>query len=204
MAGCDPRSDHALMEATRRGDTEAFATLVVRHAPAVSAFLRRMTGDVHRAEDLAQEAFLRVYRCARDYRPAARFTTWLYTIALNLARDAHKSDGRHPAVYLEDVPGGALARKTGEDGDEGPLVAASRSEVREAVRRVVGRLPEPYRSALVLRDLQGLSYEETAEVLGCPIGTAKSRVNRARLCFAEFYAREAAAREGAAAGGARG
>ncbi|MCI0340708.1 MAG: hypothetical protein L0216_06090, partial [Planctomycetales bacterium] len=90
--------------------------------------------------------------------------------------------------------------------DGGPLVAASRSEVREAVRRVVGRLPEPYRSALVLRDLQGLSYEQTAEVLGCPVGTAKSRVNRARLCFAEFYAREAAGvgagREPAAAGSA--
>ncbi|MCI0342660.1 MAG: sigma-70 family RNA polymerase sigma factor, partial [Planctomycetales bacterium] len=101
------------MEATRLGDPEAFAALVRRHAPAVTAFLRRMTGDAHRAEDLAQEAFLRVYRCARDYRPAARFTTWLYTIALNLARDAHKSDGRHPAVYLEDVPGGVLAEARG-------------------------------------------------------------------------------------------
>ena len=185
-------SDHELMDQTRAGDTDAFASLVDRHTGAVIGFLRRYLGDTHRCEDLAQEVFLRVYRAAPSYRPEARFTTWLYTIALNLARDAHKHDRRRPPLTFHDLSDGATegpVATTADSADARPETAAERHELRAAVRATIQQVPEPYRTALVLRDLQGLSYDETAKVLACPLGTVKSRVNRARCLFAEAYTR---------------
>lgn len=183
------RPDHELMARTRAGDGEAFAALVDRHTHGVVGFLRRYTGgDVHRSEDLAQEVFLRVYRAAPAYRPSARFTTWLFTIAVNLARDAHKYQSRRPALAFGDVEDDAQGRGPAS-GTGTPDAEAERREACGAVWEAVARVPEPYRAALVLRDLQGLAYDAIAEVLGCPLGTVKSRVNRARLVFAEAYAR---------------
>jgi RNA polymerase sigma-70 factor (ECF subfamily) len=186
-------SDHDLMDQTRAGDTDAFAALVDRHTGAVIGFLRRYLGDTHRSEDLAQEVFLRVYRAAPSYRPEARFTTWLYTIALNVARDKHKYDRRRPRLAFHDLSdrttGERIAAKSPEADAARPDAEAARSELRAGVRAVIAEVAEPYRTALVLRDLQGLSYEETADVLDCPLGTVKSRVNRARLLFAAAYAR---------------
>lgn len=185
-------SDHELMDQTRAGDTDAFAHLVDRHTGPVIGFLRRYLGDTHRSEDLAQEVFLRVYRAAPSYRPDARFTTWLYTIALNVARDKHKHDRRRPRLAFHDLTdrntGERIAAKAPNAEAGRPDTAAALSELRAGVRAVIGAVPEPYRTALVLRDLQGLSYEETSEVLDCPLGTVKSRVNRARLLFATAYA----------------
>lgn len=200
-------SDHELMERTSAGDAGAFAALVDRHTGAVQGFLRRYLGDAHRCEDLAQEVFLRVYRAAPSYRPEARFTTWLYTIALNMARDAYKHDRRRPPLTFHDMgeqAGERITRAATDSADDRPDAAAARAEVRAAVRTSVQHVPEPYRTALVLRDLQGLSYEETAAVLECPLGTVKSRVNRARCLFAEVYARTNAQEESAAASDPRG
>lgn len=193
MRGIASVSDHELMERTRAGDAAAFAELVDRHTGAVLGFLRRYLGDAHRCEDAAQEVFLRVYRAAPSYRPEARFTTWLYAIALNFARDAHKHERRRVPLAFRDWSDGAAdgAGPAGPEGD-GPERAAERHELRAVVREAVARVPEPYRTALVLRDLQGLSYEESAEVLECPVGTVKSRVNRARCLFAEAWTTGAA------------
>ncbi|MHC5021951.1 MAG: RNA polymerase sigma factor [Planctomycetota bacterium] len=163
-------SDHDLMDQTRAGDTDAFAALVDRHTGAVIGFLRRYLGDTHRSEDLAQEVFLRVYRAAPSYRPEAR-----------------------PRLAFHDLSdrttGERIAAKSPEADAARPDAEAARSELRAGVRAVIAEVAEPYRTALVLRDLQGLSYEETADVLDCPLGTVKSRVNRARLLFAAAYAR---------------
>ena len=194
MRGIASVSDHELMERTRAGDTAAFAELVDRHTGAVVGFLRRYVGDRHRCEDAAQEVFLRVYRAAPSYRPEARFTTWLYAIAVNFARDAHKHDRRRvPLAFRDWSDGGDEASGPADPEVDGPDRAAERHELRAGVRDAVARVPEPYRTALVLRDLQGLSYEETADVLECPVGTVKSRVNRARCLFAEAWAEGAAA-----------
>lgn len=161
----------------------ALAELVRRYQDPLLGFFAKFLGDPRLAEDLAQEAFMRVYAKASSYKSGPKFTTWLYTIATNLARDAAKYARRHPAGRIEEATAVDL-RATDPD----PSAAVLRHEREERVHRALASLPEGAREVLLLRDVQGLSYEEIAEVHGTPVGTAKSRVARARMAFKEVYA----------------
>lgn len=161
---------------------EALGELVRRYQDPLLGYLAKFLGDPRLAEDLAQEAFMRVYAKSATYRPGPKFTTWLYTIATNLARDTHKYARRHPAGPLASS---ALDVRSSEPDPES---AALRREREERVRRALDALPEETREVLLLRDVQGLSYEEIAQVQGTPVGTAKSRVSRARMAFKDVYA----------------
>ena len=180
-------ADAALVCRVAAGDSEAFETLLARYQGPIIGFLHGMLGEREDALDAAQEVFVRVFTQAHRYQPQAPFRSWLYRIATNLAIDqvrrrrrrlfgllpsrpfraADASDERNP---LDDVasPGASALEQ---------LIDAERDT---AVARAVATLPAPYRMALVLRDLQDLSYEEVADVLGCRVGTVKSRINRAR------------------------
>jgi RNA polymerase sigma-70 factor (ECF subfamily) len=171
-----------------------FEVLVLRYKNAIVSFLYRYVGDPRTAEDLAQEAFLRVFRKIAEYNSTAKFSTWLYTIASNLAKDEFKRRSRHPAASLdwESGKGADTTRNVpsamAADGP-GPEEDLERGETRERVAVALKLLKEDDREILVLKDVQGLAYEEIARILDLPMGTVKSRISRARLAFKDAWKR---------------
>lgn len=180
----DPTSDHALLEATRIGDEDAFAELVNRYRNQITSYIYRMTSDYDGAVDLAQETFVRVYRAADRYQTSYAFSTYIYRIATNLAISELRKRKRRKLVSLT----GFFQSKDGAEpqefnpADEKPLPDCELvdAERRHAVQRAIGTLPEKYRAPLILRDVEGRSYEEIAGILKTSEGTVKSRISRAR------------------------
>jgi RNA polymerase sigma-70 factor (ECF subfamily) len=181
-----------VVERARAGDRAAFDTLVETYSPRVYNIALRITGSRDEAQDCAQEAFLRAFSALRHFRREAAFSTWLYRVAVNVANDATRRlrsqpmlaselappDSDDPAPDLGDI---AESPHPASDPDE-HLAQAQR---RELVLSAIRSLPEHQRAAIVLCDLQGLSYEEVAQVIGARVGTVKSRLNRARLALKE-------------------
>jgi RNA polymerase sigma-70 factor (ECF subfamily) len=181
-----------LISAHLRGDPRAFERLVARYQIRLLNFVYRMIGDRERAEDLVQEAFLRVHRHLDRFDPARKFSTWLYTIASNLAKNELRNRSRSPLVLFQ------YFRQRQNDQEPRPLeyedvrsrpddMYANR-QLSELVDRTVARLAARHREVFVLRELEGKSYEEIAEIIDCNLGTVKSRLNRARQAFAELIA----------------
>ncbi len=180
------RADEDLMLELKEGGQAAFAELMGRHRGPIVNFLNRLIGDRDRAEDLAQEVFLRVYRHAGTYRVTARFTTWLYTIASNLGKNELRNRARRRNVSMEDAPR-ELAQDDYHFGTREDFLPPDRvtdlNDRQRKVRAAIDSLPEHFRTMLVMRDMEGFSYEEIASMLSLPLGTVKSRINRARLEF---------------------
>jgi RNA polymerase sigma-70 factor (ECF subfamily) len=182
----DERSDEDLMLALRTGDEGAFAELMRRHRGPIVNYVNRLIGDRDRSEDLAQEVFLRVYRHAGTYRVTARFTTWLYTIASNLGKNELRNRARRRNVSMEES-----SRELSQDdyhfGTREDFLEPDRirdlNDRQRKVRIAIDSLPDHFRMMIVLRDLEGFAYEEIASMLELPLGTVKSRINRARLEF---------------------
>ena len=180
----DQASDHALLEATRIGDEDAFAELVGRYRNPITNYIYRMTNDYDGAVDLAQETFVRVYRAAERYQTTYAFSTYIYRIATNLAISELRKRKRRKVVSLT---GFFQSRDGGEPQEFNPpdpkpladteLVDAER---RRAVQRAISTLPEKYRAPLILRDVEGKSYEDISRILETSEGTIKSRISRAR------------------------
>jgi RNA polymerase sigma-70 factor (ECF subfamily) len=179
----------------REGDRFAFDRLVELHAPAIYNLALRVTHSRDEAEDCVQEAFLRAYAGLRNFRGEAAFSTWLYRVALNVAREAAKKRARAPLLAADLTADGndesadldrlgTRAAAAGPSPDE----AAATNQKRQVVRHAVAALPLHHREVIVLFDLQGLSYEEIATVLQVRVGTVKSRLNRARLALKEALA----------------
>lgn len=172
--------EQAMWRVQMHDDAQAFAELVRRWEEPIRRLGVRLLGDVQRAEDVAQEAFARVFTHRRDFDPAARFSTWLWQIAVNLCRDEvrRRERRREQALVVtegdEAEPTGPILEMVAEGA--GPAEATERLERAEAVRRAVLRLPEPYRVVVALRHYEGLKFQEVAEVLGLPEGTVKSRM----------------------------
>ena len=168
-----------------------FEIIVGRYKNAIVSFLFRFTGDFRTSEDLAQEAFLRVFKKVQDYNPSAKFSTWLYTIASNLAKDEFKRRARHPARSLDWKGGNDTTRDMpqakADTTESVPDVRLEHDEVRKQVNVALDRLDANDREILVLKDVQGLAYDEIAEILGLPMGTVKSRLSRARTAFKEVW-----------------
>jgi RNA polymerase sigma-70 factor (ECF subfamily) len=180
----DPASDHALLEATRTGDHDAFAALVGRYRNQITSYIYRMTNDYDGAVDLAQETFVRVYRAADRYERTYAFSTYIYRIATNLAISELRKRKRRRLVSLTGFfqsSDGAEPQELNPP-DERPLqdLELVESERRRAVQRAIGTLPEKYRAPLILRDVDGRSYEEISRILETSEGTVKSRISRAR------------------------
>ncbi|HEY7213463.1 MAG TPA: sigma-70 family RNA polymerase sigma factor [Thermoanaerobaculia bacterium] len=168
----EPTSDAELMARVREGDREAFADLVDRHKDAVVSYLTRLTGDRDRAEDLGQETFLRLFRSAGDYTEQGYLRAYLYRIAVNLVRSEERRERRLRLLapfllrdeHAEPVAGSGLLRQ----------------ELHREVAAALARLPLRYRVPLVLHEIEGWSYVDIAEEIGCREGTVKSRVHRGR------------------------
>ncbi|HZZ84217.1 MAG TPA: sigma-70 family RNA polymerase sigma factor [Anaeromyxobacteraceae bacterium] len=183
--------DAALMLAFQNGDERAFRTLFERHGRAMVSFCHHYVRDGARAEELAQDVFLKVHRSAARYQPTARFRTWLYRIAANHCLNELRR-GEY-AVRREAAPrdGGAaepLDLDTLPSGGATPEETAMGEALAEAVRGLLARLPEKQRTAFVLCRLEGMSYEEIAEVLETSVSAVKSLLHRATVAAAEALA----------------
>jgi RNA polymerase sigma-70 factor, ECF subfamily len=183
--------DSGLVGAFLGGDERAFQVLVERYQTRLLNFVFRTIGDREKAEDLVQEVFIRVYRHLHRFDRSKKFSTWVYTIASNLAKNELRNRSRNPLVLFQTI------KRNWEDEDR-PLQfedPASRPDdlyrkrhLRELVEASVARLPEHHRQVFILRELEGKSYEEIADITECNLGTVKSRLNRARTSFAEIIA----------------
>ena len=185
--------DDELMERYRAGDEDAFTLLVRRYQQPLINFIARFINDRDSAEDLAQETFIRIFKAAHRYELGqAHFKTWMYHIAKNLCKNEIRNRGRRNRYKVDNVVSGGtdssgdmeeidLIANAPANPDFQPEVALERKELRNAIQKAIAELPEQYRLPLVLRDLQGLSYDEISEVLKLRSGTTKSRINRARL-----------------------
>jgi len=185
VAGLADNSDAMLVERTVGGDQRAFELLVVKYQRRIQRLIGRMVRDVDLVEDIAQETFVRAYRALHQYRGDAQFYTWLYRIAVNTAKQFLLEIKRDPLV-----PEHALASV--EDGDETfwtrnepttdetPESLLAAKEIAAVVNDALAALAEDLRQALVLREIEGLSYEDIAAAMNCPIGTVRSRIFRAR------------------------
>lgn len=164
------------------GDEEAFKELVHRFQEPIASFAFRLLNDHEKALDVAQETFISVYTHADSYRPIAGFSAWIYRIAYNLAINELRRQKRQPSFSLdvdEDSEGGSPGFQLAGTGASAEEEILGR-EKQAAVRRCVASLPMRYRTAVVMKDMEGLTFEEIARVLHCPESTVKSRVVRAR------------------------
>jgi RNA polymerase sigma-70 factor (ECF subfamily) len=183
-------SDEDLLRAVAGGDPRAFEVLLDRWEGPAKRYAARILGDSHAAEDLAQEAFLRVARGAAAWQPTARFSTWFYTILGNLCRDRLRQARRRPG----DSSPRPLGEGEAEPEDPGrgvlpPHEALEAAETRDLVAKAVRALPSHLQQAVVLREFEGMKYREIAETLGCDLGEVKVLIHRGRKALAKALAR---------------
>ncbi len=183
--------DPELVDAYLQGNRYAFHELTTRYQGRLLNFIYRTIGDRDRAEDLVQETFVRVYRHLHRFDPTKKFSTWIYTIASNLAKNELRNRSRNPMILFQAI-------KKNWDADHRPLQWEDSSyapddlfrkrHLRDQVEKAVAELPEHHRVVFVLRELEGKTYEEISEITGVTLGTVKSRLNRARNRFAQIVA----------------
>lgn len=179
--------DETLMKRFQEGDERAFVELVSRYQDRLHNFLFRYTRNRQDCEDLAQETFIRVYRKRDSYKPIARFSTWMYTIALNLARSEFRKRKKMQLVSIHEDPSEPDSREMVFESEEvRPDRALENKMDMELLEGALEQLTEEYRDAVVLRDIQQLSYEEISEITDTPMGTVKSRINRGRIQIQEW------------------
>jgi len=182
-------TDAALVERAKRGDTRAFEMLVVKYRRRIERLIGRMVRDVDLVQDVAQESFIRAYRALPQFRGESAFYTWLYRIAVNTAKKTLLELKRDPLVTES-------ARAGRDDDDEtsrlenelsdaaSPDAVLASKEIAATVNAAIEGLSDELRQAVTLREIEGLSYEEIADVMNCPIGTVRSRIFRAREAIA--------------------
>jgi RNA polymerase sigma-70 factor, ECF subfamily len=177
-----PVSDEDLMARVAEDDERAFAELVRRFQGRVTNLISRVLNDREASDDLAQEVFVRVFVHRRNYRRGSKFSTWLFTIAANLAKNEIRRRVRRRNWFSLDALQEMLSDSAPQlaDPTEGQEGAMQRRQLQAAIGKAIAGVPEKYRLALVLRDIEGLAYEEIGQVLGIPGGTVRSRINRAR------------------------
>ncbi len=183
--------DSGVVAAYLGGRAQAFQELVERYQKRLLNFVYRTIGDRERAEDLVQEVFIRVHRHLHRFDQSKKFSTWIYTIASNLAKNELRNRSRNPLVLFQ-------AMKKSWEADHRPLQFEDphhrpddlyrQRHLRELVEWAITQLPEHHREVFVLRELEGRSYEDIAEIANCNLGTVKSRLNRARNRFAQVIA----------------
>jgi len=173
--------DLTLVQRVQQGDRRAFDQLVLRYQHKVLKLVMRYMRNHAEAEDIAQEAFLKAYRAIHSFRGDSAFYTWIYRIAINTAKNALVAAKRRPLDYDLDLQDPEQNERNGRLRDEAtPESLLLTEEIRETVDAAIGALPEDLRRAVVLREYEGLSYEEIAAVMECPVGTVRSRIFRAR------------------------
>ncbi len=183
----DREVDHQLVERAQRGDKRAFELLVVKYQRKLARLLSRFVRDSSEVEDVTQEAFIKAYRALPSFRGESAFYTWLYRIGINTAKNYLVSMGRRAptSTGIDSEEAESI-----EEGDQLKDLNTPESQMMswqivETVNQTLDVLPEELRTAITLREIDGLSYEEIAQIMNCPIGTVRSRIFRAREAIAE-------------------
>ncbi|PCK08505.1 MAG: RNA polymerase sigma factor RpoE [Alteromonadaceae bacterium] len=175
------QTDQQLVERVQKGDNRAFDLLVLKYQHKILSIISRYVKDSAEVQDVAQEAFIKAYRAIGNFRGDSAFYTWIYRIAINTAKNHLVSRGRRPPasdVEVEDAEfygGGDRLKDVGS-----PERHLMRDQLESVVFKAIQSLPEDLRTAVTLREMEGLSYEEIAETMDCPVGTVRSRIFRAR------------------------
>lgn len=174
-------TDQQLVARVKKGDSRAFDLLVLKYQHKIFGLISRYVRDADEVQDVAQEAFIKAYKALPKFRGDSAFYTWLYRIAINTAKNHLVSRSRRPPgsdIELEDaeyLENGSSLREI-----ENPENALFGAELKAVVEEAIGALPEDLRTAITLREFDGLSYEDIADIMDCPIGTVRSRIFRAR------------------------
>jgi RNA polymerase sigma-70 factor (ECF subfamily) len=179
-------ADLQLVRRVQHGDKRAFELLVAKYQRRISRLLSRMIREPADVEDVTQEAFIKAYRALPNFRGESAFYTWLYRIAINTAKNYFAAQGRRaPTVVANEIEDHEFGEDAVRLSDAAtPDSVYQSKEVALAVNRAIEKLPEDLRTAIVLRELEGLSYDEIAEAMNCPVGTVRSRIFRAREAIA--------------------
>ncbi|HOM03599.1 MAG TPA: sigma-70 family RNA polymerase sigma factor [Acetivibrio sp.] len=175
-------SEKELIDRAKKGDVEAFEQLIEGCQKKVFNIAFRMLGNYDDASELAQEVFLKAYKSIKNFKGDSLFNTWIYKVATNACLDEIRKRKNKKVVFLdEDIEfnGNEIKRQI-KDDSPGPELTAEDNELKRAVKDSINMLSEEYRTVIVLRDIQGFSYEEISQIIKCPEGTVKSRINRAR------------------------
>jgi len=174
-------ADLALVKRVQQGDRSAFDLLVIKYQHKIMKLIMRYVRDPSEAMDVSQEAFIKAYRAAPSFRGDSAFYTWLYRIAINTAKNYLVASGRRPIHYDLDLQDPeqyeVFAKLRDIDTPEGLTLA---EEIRQTVNKAIQDLPEDLRTTILLREIEGMSYEDIAQVMECPMGTVRSRIFRAR------------------------
>ena len=173
-------TDQQLVQGAQRGDLRAFDLLVLKYQGRIAALVSRYVSDAGEVEDVTQEAFIKAYRALGKFRGDSAFYTWLYRIAANAAKNHLVAKGRRPGAdaTIEDAEGFDEGGMLSESAS--PEALAMGGELAEVVESAWNALPDELKAALMLREFDGLSYDDIADVLDCPVGTVRSRIFRAR------------------------
>lgn len=186
----DGDTDALLVQRAQRGDQRAFELLVIKYQRRIERLIGRMVRDDGLVQDIAQESFIRAYRALPQFRGDSAFYTWLYRIAVNTAKKALVDLKRDPvipesAMQIRDDEDETSGREVEPSDGETPDAVLASKEIAMAVNAAIEALSEDLRQAITLREIEGLSYDEIADVMNCPIGTVRSRIFRAREAIAE-------------------
>lgn len=178
--------DAELVARVQRGDKRAFDLLVLKYQRKIMRLLSRMVRDPSEVEDVAQEAFIKAYRALPQFRGDSAFYTWLYRIAINTARNWQVANSRRPSTPTsnENEDGETFSQIDNLTDNSTPESMLASRQIVETVNAAIHKLPEDLRTAIVLREIEGMSYEDIAVSMGCPIGTVRSRIFRAREAIA--------------------
>lgn len=177
----EENTDQRLVELVQKGDKKAFDMLVLKYQHRIVKLISRYVRDSSEVFDVAQEAFIKAYRALPGFRGESAFYTWLYRIAINTAKNYLVAQKRRPpGIDIEIADAELFAGDTELRDNATPEHLLMRDEIEKTVFEAIDHLPEDLRTAITLRELEGLSYEEIAEVMGCPVGTVRSRIFRAR------------------------
>lgn len=173
--------DLGLVKRVQQGDKQAFNLLVVKYQHKIIGLISRFVRDPMAREDIAQEAFVKAYRALPNFRSDSAFYTWLYRIAVNTAKNHLVSMRRRPPAQDVDVDEAAFSAQSDRMADfNTPEASAMNDELAATIKQAISDLPERLKEAIVLREMEGMSYEEIAHIMDCPIGTVRSRIFRAR------------------------
>ncbi len=174
-------TDQQLVERVQKGDKRAFDLLVIKYQHKIMSLISRYIQDSAEVQDVAQEAFIKAFRALKNFRGDSQFYTWLYRIAVNTAKNHLVSQGRRPPtqdVEVDDAEHYAEAGALKDTATPDRLLA--RDQLKAVVYGAIEQLPDELRTAITLREMDGMSYEDIAEIMQCPIGTVRSRIFRAR------------------------
>ncbi|NMB32796.1 MAG: sigma-70 family RNA polymerase sigma factor [Clostridium sp.] len=182
-----PEEEKNLIKKARTGDIKAFEELIKGCQSKVFNIAYRMVGNTDEAYEIAQEVFLKAYKSIKDFKGNSLFSTWLYRITTNTCLDELRKKKKVISLDEDIKFGDASIKHQIRDDSPGPEDLIEKAETVKLVNEMIELLPEDYKSVIVLRDIQGFSYKEISQIIKCPIGTVKSRINRARQMLKELF-----------------